>query len=118
MNYLSLTAQVLKLISSYGLAMTIRQAGAGAFDPTTGAAQGGSLDTPCLGLLSDYSLAMVDGTSVLSGDRRVYVAASGLPVTPKAGDQLLVGSEVFNLVKVDSLGPGGVNLLYDIQARS
>ena len=117
MNYQSLAVKVLRLIGEYGAAMTIRQARAGTFNPGTGQIQGSSQDAACLGLLDSYGVDMVDGTSVLAGDRRVYLAAQGLGLTPQPGDQLLSGSLSFNLVKVDSVGPGGIILFYDIQAR-
>ncbi|PKP65967.1 MAG: hypothetical protein CVT85_04585 [Alphaproteobacteria bacterium HGW-Alphaproteobacteria-7] len=50
-------------------------------------------------------------------DRRVFVAADGLTVTPNTIDQLRIGGEVLHIIRVTSLSPGGEVFFYELQVR-
>ena len=72
----------------------------------------------------EYELADIDGTVILSGDRRLYVAAEGLTVQPEPADEItytnLLTNEDETLTVIDSnpVSPAGLPLLYDVQVRA
>ncbi|MBF0481698.1 MAG: hypothetical protein HQK81_12330 [Desulfovibrionaceae bacterium] len=117
MNYLAIATSVLSSISQAGVAMSIQKTQVGAFDPETGKKDTTGVLIPCMAIIDKYSSFMVNGTSVLSDDQRVYVAAAGLAAPPAAGDKLIMGSNSWNIVRATPIQPGGVPLLYDLQVR-
>lgn len=116
-NYAPIATKALKLIAKYGVAMTLRQNVGGVFNPATGTRQGTQTDTPCQGIIDNYSVEIVNGTSVLTTDQRIFVAAASLAVIPTGGDQILVNGLTFDIVNVNIIGPGNTVILWDIQGR-
>lgn len=78
---------------------------------------GGETSYPITCLLTQYSPTQIDGVGILSTDIRVLVAAHGLAVAPSTNDRLNIEGEIFYIANSPSLRPGGVALMYDIQAR-
>lgn len=117
MNYAATAKKALKMIKAKGLAMTLRVTSAGTFDPATGQVLGSTTtDYACYGLLQTPgwkdSVTYKDGTKVLSSDKAVLIAASGLGAVPAPGDVLIVGGVTWNVMLVQTTDPGGVALLY------
>lgn len=117
MNYPAIATNVLNAISQSGVAMSIQKTQVGAFDPATGKKDTTGSLISCMAIIDKYSAFMVNGSSVLSDDQRVYVAAAGLSAPPAAGDKLIMGALIWNIVRATPLQPGGVPLLYDLQVR-
>ena len=65
-----------------------------------------------------YELRDIDGTVILSGDRRLYVAAEGLTVQPEPSDEITYGGETLTVVNSSPVNPAGTALLYDVQVRA
>lgn len=118
MNYAATAKKALKIIKAKGTAMTLRITSAGTFDPATGRALGSTItDYACYGLLQtpggkDSGVTYKDGTKVLSSDKAVLIAASGLGAVPAPGDVLIVGGVTWNVMLVQTTDPGEVALLY------
>lgn len=65
-----------------------------------------------------FELRDIDGTVILSGDRRLYVAAEGLSVVPEPGDEIAYNSETLTVVNASPINPAGTALLFDVQVRA
>jgi hypothetical protein len=71
--------------------------------------------------LRDLGVGTVNGTLVLTGDRKLTIsalAATGAALTPpKVGDLATVGTQVYTVKNVDVLSPGGVAVMYMLVVR-
>jgi hypothetical protein len=81
---------------------------------------------PGAGTVTDYPVTLVedtfnvreiDGQLVRAGDHKVLVSTAGVTIQPKVSDQLVVGDKVLQIVTVTPLSPGGMILMWTIQAR-
>lgn len=121
MNYAATAARAAAQIKRLGQPITITRAqdGNGEFDPDTGAYKPvDPLLFPGHAIATNYSQNLVDGTLIQQGDKLFTAAASGLGCTPMASDTLTDASgDVWSIVSVGIVAPGGVALLYKIQGR-
>ena len=68
-------------------------------------------------VVETYKDGLVNGTSILSGDRKILLSALGLAVVPTVEDTLTIGGDAWGVVNVKPLAPGTTVVLYEIQAR-
>ena len=66
-------------------------------------------------VISDYPLSMIDGTLIRQGDKRLMVSATG--PAPKVNWRVISGDVNYAIMMVREIGPGGVALYYELQAR-
>lgn len=66
---------------------------------------------------TEFHATEIDGTLVMSGDRRYLVAAEGMTVTPDPKNLLVDGSEILEILSVERVSPGGTEVIYKIHAR-
>ena len=96
------------------LIATIRRRGTAtgpAFAPTYGP---DTLHT-CTVVLSHYSARERDETSIAAAD--VKVLASAMDIDPTSADTLVVNGVDYEIVEATPVQPGGVVLMWEIQAR-
>lgn len=84
-----------------------------AFNPTAGA----DTEYTITVLLMDYANRERDGTLIQADDRKMYVSAEGLTVTPGPNDKVRVLGDTYDLIRVMPFQPGGVTVFYEVQAR-
>lgn len=91
----------------------------GTYDPTTGTTSGGSTSTATVrAVVEDYKgLALLPGTQIQAGDKKITVAAANISAAPKPTDTVTVGGVVFSIVNVVTTQPGSAAVIYEIQAR-
>lgn len=67
----------------------------------------------------DYSVKEIDGTTVLQGDQHCFAVPDNVSdaVEPTSKARIVRGTQVWTIVKVTPLNPGGVVIYYDIQVR-
>lgn len=123
MNYTATAAKAAAMLRKAGCAMTLRVTTPGTYDPETGMESGAvAVDHACVGILQapqskGFGNTWLDGTQIQAGDVQALLAASGLAVTPKAGDSLTVGADIYTVVTVQTTQPGGVALLHKLVGR-
>ncbi len=121
MNYDAIAARVAAQIKAKGQPITITRQGdgTGEFDPTTGAYKPVEPQTfTGFAIATSYRQNLVDGTLIKQGDQLFTVAASGLGCVPLTTDTLTdVKGDVWTIIAVDVVAPGGVDLLYKVQGR-
>lgn len=116
-DYLATRADADELIAEFGQAGAIRRVGATStvnpWDPEASA----SVDHPCLLVDLEYSAGEANGTLIRQTDRKILMSVSTLTIEPTEADQVVVGGHAMEIVNVSPLAPGGVVILYEIQAR-
>lgn len=60
---------------------------------------------------------LIDGTAVQSGDEWALIAADALPVVPVTGGRIEAVSRTLQVVRVETLRPGGLAITYRLQVR-
>jgi hypothetical protein len=108
------TAQ--RLIGNYGQNADIVREGAPTgppHDPQPGA----PTRHPCRMVETEYSLTNRDTTLVLQGDKLGIISTAGLSIVPTKDDDLEVDGDVYHMVDLQPLRPGGQTLLYEFHAR-
>ena len=114
-------ATVLRLLKKYGQDATFVVPSVKTYNPTTGATtESGDVEhsekiTPPEG----YAAHMTDGDVIRRGDRRTFIAASGLAFTPETDTRVLMvsGTEAWEIVAVDEIFSGESVAAYELQLR-
>lgn len=67
-------------------------------------------------VISDYPLSMIDGTLIRQGDKRIMLSAT--VVAPEVNWRVISSGVNYAILSVREIGPGGVALYYEVQARA
>jgi hypothetical protein len=110
-----------QLIRENGISLTLRKRAAGAYNNDTGTVTTTNTDYTVRGYFYDYTPDMIDGNSILRGDRRVVldcklVNESNTP-EPDATDQIIGLGDTVNIVKVMEIKSGSATMCYLLQVR-
>lgn len=122
MNQMAFDPYTLRqLIKEHGIALTLRKRAAGAYDNDLGTVTTTNTDYAVRGYFYDYTPDMVDGNSILRGDRRVVLDSvltngSATP-EPDATDQIIGLGDTVNIVKVMEIKSGSATMCYQLQVR-
>ncbi len=77
---------------------------------------GGPSETTLNIMVSEYDKKHIDGTRIRVGDKLLVVESIG--VVPEPGDYIVIDeTEQYSVIDVDTLAPGGVDILYEVQGR-
>lgn len=118
MDYARLAATASRLIVNAGAPVTLRRKLEGEYDTATGDVLEDRVTSYTgHGVKLDYLAREIDGTRIRAGDARVYLSITGM-VAPMSGDILSVNGIPWTVVRSETLQPGSVTLLYDVQVRS
>lgn len=121
-DYAKTAAGALKAVARAGRAAVLRQVAAGEYDPATGVSAGATTDHACQVVTFDYSAQSAGmGTEpdslIQVGDKQIYMAASGLSVTPAPGNIVVVGADSWRIIHVKAVNPAGIPILYELNGR-
>ena len=110
-----------QLIKEHGIALTLRKRAASAYNDATGTVTTSNTDYALQGYFYDYTPDMIDGDSILRGDRRVVLSdkltdGSATP-EPDATDQIIGLGDTVNIVKVMEIKSGSATMCYQLQVR-
>ena len=108
-----------RLIERYGQVGAVRRTGEAtgpSYDPTPGTA----VDHPARFVITDFTADEIDGTRILSTDKKGLVAPGSLPIDILPSDLLVeADGSVWNIVPpVGKLRPATTTLLYTLQVRA
>lgn len=113
-NYTKTAATATRLLARFGAAATLKRASAGTYDPSTGTDTVTETSLATTAAVFAYDAKYIDGTLILQGDQRAYMAPS---VTPKQGDKLTWQGADYTVIAVKALSPAGTVALYEAQIR-
>lgn len=110
-----------RLIERFGQgAVLLRPATGGVPDyslPLDYQMHGNDEELACTVVVDNYSERDRDGTNILANDVKLLVSTEGLTVTPANGDKIRVSGQTYSVVTVSETAPGGVAVMWTIQAR-
>lgn len=110
-------ATAVRLLAKYGQVVTLTHSAPGTYDPATGSVANTLTTQTAVAVELDYSEREIDGTLVQRGDKKLLLAASGLTV-PTVDDTVTVRSVVYTIKSVNTVAPGGVDIVYELQGRA
>jgi hypothetical protein len=116
--YTDLRATAAALLTDKGQSMTLTKRTSGTYDPATGAATVTEATYSVTGAVFDFPAAVIDGTLIQQGDKKVLVSALGLSVEPDVDDSLTIGGTAHQIVQVKKLSPAGTTVLWTLQVRT
>lgn len=117
-DYNAAAADADELLAEFGQACVLGSVTTGAYDPATGEAGTTSAPHPVTAAILAYPQHFIDGSLILTGDKRALVSPLGLAVSPKPGDTLTdaAGTE-YKVIDAKELAPAGVVVLWTLQVR-
>jgi hypothetical protein len=115
-DYASIRKKAYEKLKKYGFTATLKRTipGSGpAWNPGTPT----EVEFTVLALFEEYSDNMIDGTTIMRGDRKLLFSAEHFEAFPKTTDKLIINGEEFNIINVRPFAPGNVSILYTLQIR-
>ncbi|QQP96545.1 hypothetical protein [Lysobacter enzymogenes] len=113
-NYVTTAATAARLLKRFGAPATIKRTTVGAYDPETGTAPVTVTSLPTTAAVFAFDQKYIDGTLILQGDQRAYMAPAQ---QPKQGDALAWQGGDYTIVAVKPLAPAGLVVLHEAQIR-
>jgi hypothetical protein len=122
MNPMALDPYTLRMmIREHGIPVTLRKRAASAYDALSGTVTQTNTDYAVRAYFYSYSPDMVDGNSILRGDRRVVLdnkLINGCATPePDATDQILGLGDTVDIVKVMEIKSSSATMCYLLQVR-
>lgn len=111
--YTDMAEVAAELLTEFGQAVTLKRS-TGTVDPVTGADTRSTSDVTTVGVVMNYPQAIIDGTRIQSGDRRLMIDASE---EPKLTDTVLIGSEPWSIQEIEVSSPAGTAIRYAVRIR-
>jgi hypothetical protein len=113
-NWAAVAADVIAAMAEVGMAATLTRPDTGPATPwdTAPVVAGAALAVTVM--RDTWTRRHVDGTLIMADDAFFLMDAT---VAPTPDDRLTVGGDVFRVIRVKPTSPGGVAVLYEVQAR-
>lgn len=110
---------VTPLVKKFGKQMILRRSSPGVYDATAGEVSGATTtDYRCWGVFKRIDLKRIDGTLIQRNDKLLMVVMENQTVTPcDSTDSIVIGTEVLKIISNDTLAPGGVDIMHNLQVR-
>lgn len=121
--YSDMSATVSELLTEFGMSATLTRQTGGTFDPTAGTVTGSSTVNYTVTVaqfdydLKDSGADYQKETEIRSGDKQIFLAASGLAVVPVQSDTITVAGTTYNIANIKALSPAGVVVMYELHGR-
>lgn len=107
---------VARILEEYGEPAKLVRWTKGAYDVPDGSFGAGSTTEFDVTLVTDrFEKAEIDGTRVKREDKKFIMG--GADEAPIMNDKLKIGSELWEVIRVVPIQPGGVIVAFEIQAR-
>ena len=117
-NYAGLQKTADSLVTQFGRSVTYRQRAVTIPDTARPwEATKADVDSTVDVVFMDFGDAEKQSSVVEENDSRILVASKDLGLTPTAGDMIVDGTEVYVMVYVSEVKPGGTALIYDLHVR-
>lgn len=119
-DYVGIRARADKMVKKYGRAMTLKKQASSVYDPATSTNTLTETSYTVYGVAFDYDILTTGkrnekGNLVEVGDKHAYVSAKDLAVVPEVNDTLVIGSEIWKIIRIPmDLNPGGTTVLYEL----
>ena len=116
MDYSALVLEVDEIIAEFGQPITIKTTTIGEYDPITGVVNNTTTNVIAKGVLFDYGEKDINGTTILKGDKKLYITANGVS-SITTNDSISIGTTDYHITSVTQTNPAGTNLLWEVSVR-
>lgn len=113
-NYAATAATATRLLTRFGASATLKRQTTGTYDPATGTTPVTVTELATTAAVFAYDQKYIDGTLIMQGDQRAYMAPA---VLPKQGDVLAWQGKDWQVIAVKQLAPAGTPVIYEAQLR-
>lgn len=115
-DYSGLLATSRKLLAQFGQRMTITRTVNGEYDPLTGTSDTSIQTFFDNGVIfpMNESISNMPKSLIQAGDQQVFFQSTQAPIPT---DVLTVRGVNYNVIAVEAMEPGGVNVLYELLVR-
>lgn len=74
-------------------------------------------DYSCTLVTLEYDDRDIDGTLVLSTDKKIYVSTQGLSITLEKSDRVIADGNAYAIERLKPLSPAGLAVFWEVQGR-
>jgi hypothetical protein len=113
----SLQKTAAKLMGKFGGALTYRRVSGGAYNASTGAITETTTDYSLRGVLQDVKAREVNEL-IQAGDKRLYIAATDLAVTPNTADRVIIAAVSHQIINVQTIEQDNQSITYELVLRA
>jgi|TARA_Y100000289_G_scaffold65660_1_gene79768 hypothetical protein len=106
-----------KVVNQFGGDVTIRYVAGSSYDASTGAVSETESDSDVKGVVVDITVREANEL-VQAGDKRLTVAAEGLPSAPETKDRVVIGSIVYQIIQVQTIEQANSAIIYELVLRA
>ena len=117
--YSGLAAAASKLIKDKGRSMSLNVTAVAAYNTATSAAVvAAPAVVACFGVVLDFPAKEINGTTILSTDKKVILSVEGVAQEPKTFGSMTIGGLLHEIITCKTLAPAGIAVIYTLQVRS
>jgi uncharacterized membrane protein len=113
----SLQKTAAKLMGKFGGALTYRRVSGGAYNASTGAITETTTDYNLRGVLQDIKAREVNEL-IQAGDKRLFIAATDLAVTPSTADRVIISTISHQIINVQTIEQDNQSITYELVLRA
>jgi uncharacterized membrane protein len=113
----SLQKTASKLMGKFGGALTYRRVSGGAYNASTGAITETTTDYNLRGVLQDIKAREVNEL-IQAGDKRLFIAATDLAVTPSTADRVIISTISHQIINVQTIEQDNQSITYELVLRA
>jgi hypothetical protein len=113
----SLQKTASKLMGKFGGALTYRQVTSGTYNASTGTMGETATDYALRGVLQDVNAREVNEL-IQAGDKRLFIAATDLAVTPNTADRVVIGAISHQIISVQTIEQDNQPITYELVLRA
>lgn len=70
-----------------------------------------------MGVVLNYVIKAVNGTTIMQGDKQVFLPAKNLDFVPAEKDLIWDEGRWYKVIAIDTLAPGDIPVMYTLQIR-
>lgn len=117
-NYSNIQATAQRLITKFGKDWAIRRNVKGTYNPSTNTRTTTSTENHTVkAVKTEYKNYQVDGEVIKRGDFKLLVEAKGLSITPSTDDEIVDGTDIYQIINIKEIKPATITIYYEIQVR-
>jgi len=113
----SLQKTASKLMEKFGGALTYRRVVSDLYNTETGSMTQSTTDYALRGVLQDVKAREVNEL-IQAGDKRLYIAATDLAVTPSTADRVIIAAVSHQIINVQTIEQDNQSITYELVLRA
>ncbi|RTL04574.1 hypothetical protein EKK58_10265 [Candidatus Dependentiae bacterium] len=117
-NYSNIQATAQRLITKFGKDWVLKRTIKGTYNPSANTRSTDSTTNyTAKAVRTEYKNYQVDGEVIQRGDFKLLMEAKGLSVVPSVEDEIVDGSDTYQIINIKEIKPSTITIYYEIQVR-